>query len=66
MSPNTQSRMLEFFRLSAFIASGVPPSPNSRSKTTRGSASMGSGVVGDDHARLFMYTHAKPLSQFPT
>ena len=33
--------------------SGVPPSPNSRSNTTRGSASVGSGVVGEDHERLF-------------
>ena len=38
---------------SARRRSGLPPSPNSRSKTTRGSASVGSGVVGDDHDRLF-------------
>ena len=31
----------------------LPPSPNRRSKTIRGWASAGSGVVGDDHERLF-------------
>jgi D-alanine-D-alanine ligase len=32
---------------------GVPPSPNSDSNTSRGCASEGSGVVGDDQERLF-------------
>jgi len=27
---------------------------------------LGSGVVGDDHERLFMYAQARPLSQLPT
>ena len=31
----------------------LPPSPNRRSKTMRGCASAGSGVVGDDQERLF-------------
>jgi hypothetical protein len=50
--------MLRFFFNSAFRRSGLPPSPKSRSNTTRGSASVGSGVVGDDHERLFWYAHA--------
>ena len=32
---------------------GLPPSPNRRSKTMRGWASAGSGVVGEDQERLF-------------
>ena len=34
-------------------AAALPPSPNSRSKTMRGCASDGSGVVGDDQERQF-------------
>ena len=45
MSSVTQSRMLPFFRSSALRSAAVPPSPNSRSNTTRGFASVGSGVV---------------------
>ena len=66
MSAVIQSRMLPLLRSSARRRSRLPPSPNRRSKTTRGSASVGSGVVGDDHDRLFWYAHAKPLSQLPT
>ena len=33
---------------------GVPPSPNSRSNTTRGLFSVGSGVVGELHDSVFM------------
>ena len=35
-------------------ASVVPPSPNSRSNTTRGLFSIGSGVVGLRHAIVFV------------
>ena len=58
MSSSTQSRMLAFFFISARRCSAVPPSPKSRSKTTRGSASVGRGEVGDAHDRLFWYTQA--------
>ena len=40
-------------RSAARRASALPPSPNKRSKTTRGCASDGSGVVGDDQDRQF-------------
>ena len=40
------------------LSAALPPSPKSRSKTIRGCASAGKGVVGDDHDRLFWYTHA--------
>ena len=40
--------------------------PNSRSKTTRGFASTGSGVVGLAHARRFWYAQLKPTSHVPT
>ena len=56
MSSVTQSRMLPFLRSSALRSAAVPPSPNSRSNTTRGFASVGSGVVGVDHASVFVYT----------
>ena len=54
MSSSTQSRMLRFVFSSACRSAGVPPSPKSRSNTTRGSASVGFGAVGEDHDRLFM------------
>ena len=66
MSPVTQSWMLEFFRSSARRSAALPPSPNIRSKTTRGFASVGIGVVGDVQDSVFMYTHASPLSHAPT
>ena len=47
MSSVTESRMLRSLRISARRSSTVPPSPNSRSNTSRGLFSMGSGVVGD-------------------
>ena len=58
MSSLTQSSRLAFFRSSARRSAALPPSPNSRSNATRGCASAGSGVVGDDHERLFWYTQA--------
>src|SRR5438093_6033779 len=66
MSSVTQSRMLRFFRSSLWRSFADPPSPNRRSKITRGSASVGSGFVGEDHDKLFWYTQAYPLSQLPT
>ena len=54
MSSSTQSRMLRFVFISACRCAGVPPSPKSRSKTMRGSASVGFGAVGDAQERLFM------------
>jgi hypothetical protein len=45
--------MLAFAAQLGAALPGDPPSPNSRSNTTRGSASVGSGVVADDHERLF-------------
>ncbi len=48
----------ECFCLSAFRHSlrRGPPRPNSRSKTTRGLFSIGSGMVGVRHTNVFMYT----------
>jgi hypothetical protein len=53
MSSRTQSSRLARFRKAARRSAAVPPSPNNRSKTTRGCASAGNGVVGDDQDRLF-------------
>ena len=36
----------------------LPLSPNSRSKTTRGLFSIGSGVVGLRHEMVFVYAQA--------
>ena len=44
--------MLRSRRISATRCSVVPPSPKSRSKTTRGLFSIGSGVVGERHATV--------------
>jgi hypothetical protein len=46
MSSVNQSSRLESCRNSAPRSAALPPSPNSRSKTSRGCASAGSGVVG--------------------
>ena len=48
LSP-TESRMLRSVRIWASRASTLPPSPKRRWKTTRGSRSWGSGVVGVSH-----------------
>jgi hypothetical protein len=53
MSPTNTSSRLARLRNAARRAAGLPPSPNRRSKTTRGCASDGSGVVGDDQDRQF-------------
>jgi hypothetical protein len=53
MSSRTQSSRLARLPSAARRCAELPPSPNSRSNTTRGCASDGSGVVGDDHDRLF-------------
>ena len=50
----TESRMLRSLRSSASRSARVPPPPKSRSKTTRGLFSIGSGVVGVRHATVFM------------
>jgi hypothetical protein len=47
--------MLRFSRACAWRWEGVPPSPNSRSKTMRGLFSVGSGLDGDRQASVFMY-----------
>ena len=62
----TASRMLRFRRLRACRCAGVPGTPNSRSKTTRGLVSIGSGVVGEDHEMVFMYEQLNPVSHAPT
>ena len=49
----TESSRLARLRSAARRSAALPPSPNRRSKTMRGCASAGSGVVGDDHERLF-------------
>ncbi len=51
----TESSRLRSFRMRASRAlrSVLPPSPNSRSNTTRGLCSIGSGVVGELHAMVF-------------
>ena len=48
--------MLRCARACASRCADVPPSPNSRSNTTRGLFSVGSGVVGELHDSVFMYT----------
>ena len=49
----TESRMLRSSRTWPRRCSGVPPSPNMRSNTTRGFTSIGSGVVGVRHEIVF-------------
>ena len=46
--------MLRSSRLRAERSSGLPPSPNSRSNTTCGLRSIGSGEVGDDQEIEFV------------
>jgi hypothetical protein len=53
MSALNESSRLARPRSAARRAAALPPSPNRRSKTMRGCASDGSGVVGDDHDRQF-------------
>ena len=48
-SARSESRMLPWLRMRAWRASALPPSPNSRSKTTRGCDSVGFGVVAFRH-----------------
>ena len=52
MSSPTQSSRLARLRKAARRSSAPPPSPKSRSKTTRGCASDGSGVVGNDPDKI--------------
>ena len=51
----TESRMLAFCFRPASRSSGLVPSPNRRSKATRGFTSVGSGCVGDDQEMEFVY-----------
>ena len=53
MAPGDTLVMTSLIRSAARRSFGVPPSPNMLSKTRRGCASDGNGVVGDDHDRLF-------------
>ena len=53
MSSVTKSRRLARLRSAACRSARLPPSPKRRSNTMRGCASDGSGVVGEDHERLF-------------
>ena len=46
--------MLRFRCMRAARCAGVPGRPNSRSNTTRGLISIGSGVVGVLHESVFM------------
>ena len=62
----TESRMLRSFRICSMRADTDPPSPNRRWKTTRGSASWGSGAFGARHDVEFKYAQLYPASQFPT
>jgi hypothetical protein len=55
MSPITESKMLRSSRLRAARSSGVLPSPNSRSNTTCGLRSIGSGEVGEDQEIELVY-----------
>jgi hypothetical protein len=52
---STESRIERSVRLLAARASGVLPSPNSRSNTTCGFRSIGRGDVGEDQAIEFVY-----------
>lgn len=47
--------MLAFCLRPASRSSVLVPSPNSRSKTTRGFTCVGSGWVGEDHDTEFVY-----------
>ena len=47
-------------------SSALAPSPKSRSKTTRGFISMGSGSVGEPQEIVLTYAQAYPASQSPT
>ena len=51
--PGTHATSNAAFLSAALRSAALPPSPNKRSKMIRGCASDGSGVVGDDHERLF-------------
>ena len=63
----TPSSTLFRFRSRAARSVAVPvASLNMRSKTSRGSISIGSGVVGDDHEMVFMYAQLNPGVQPPT
>jgi hypothetical protein len=57
--------MLRSWRACAMRCSLVPPLPNNRSKTTRGLFSVGSGVVGVLHDKVFKYTQLYALSHMP-
>ena len=61
----TRSRRLRRFFMRSTRSSFVPPSPNSRSNTTLGLFSTGSGVVGDCHDTVFMYAQLYPASHWP-
>jgi hypothetical protein len=50
----TESRMLASCLARATRCSWVPGRPNSRSNTTRGLISIGTGVVSDDQEMVFM------------
>ena len=52
-------------RASLTAGSVLPLSPNSRSKTTRGLFSIGSGVVGVRHEIVLVYAQLKPASHEP-
>jgi len=45
--------------------SGVPPTPNNCSKSTRGSRTIGSGVSGADQLIVSVYTQAYPYAHPP-
>ena len=65
-SPVTESRMLRFFRSCGAPLRAVPPSPNSRSNTTRGLVSIGSGVVGVATTACSCRRSCSRSSQLPT
>src|SRR2546425_1343193 len=58
-----ESRMLRLCFMRAARTSGVAPLPNSRSKTTCGFNSIGSGVVAVFHEMEFVYEQLYPSPQ---
>jgi hypothetical protein len=67
-SDPTRSRMLRSrcSRACRACFSVLPLVPNSRSKTARGSRSVGSGVVGVRQAMVLVYAQLEPPSQVPS
>src|SRR5947207_8932124 len=65
-SAEIESRMLFCWRLRVARLAAVPACPNSRSNTSRGLISIGSGFVGELHEIVLRYAQLKPGEHAPT